>query len=469
MNGRSFSPTAIRELLAAQPLFANMSRECIERMLEGAQEWVLEAGVDLVREGDPAAAVFVIIDGALEVFQETAAQDLHVATSGAGDVVGEMGVLTGMPRNATVRASTRSTVLCIEGEAFTRALQDCPGAMLVALQLMIGRLRSVETELVQHHKMAALGVLAAGLAHELNNPASALQRGADLLQQAVPWWEACAERVGAQLLGSDPDLLDHLRDELAQAATVSAGDPIEQSDRIQEVEEWLAQQGLERPWEIAPAIVDAGYSRERLVELAGRVAPGAVPPLLSWLASGATVRGQLRAVAASSAAISGIVSAVKAYTRLDQAPIQDVDIHESLEQSLTIMRYQLRSVSVYRRFAERLPLITAYASELNQVWTNLISNAIDAMGGGGDLTISTGIDEQDVTVAFEDTGPGIPEEIRPRLFEPFFTTKAPGKGTGMGLAISYSIVRRHGGDIKVESRPGRTVFTVRIPLAGVST
>jgi signal transduction histidine kinase len=341
--------------------------------------------------------------------------------------------------------------------------------MLVALQLMIGRLRSVETELVQHHKMAALGVLAAGLAHELNNPASALQRGADLLQQVVPWWEACAERVGAQLLGSDPDLLDHLRDELAQAATVSAGDPIEQSDRIQEVEEWLAQQGLERPWEIAPAIVDAGYSRERLVELAGRVAPGAVPPLLSWLASGATVRGQLRAVAASSAATSGIVSAVKAYTRLDQAPIQDVDIHESLEQSLTIMRYQLRSVSVYRRFADHLPLITAYASELNQVWTNLISNAIDAMGGGGDLTISTGIGEQYVTVAFEDTGPGIPEEIRHRLFEPFFTTKAPGKGTGMGLAISYSIVRRHGGDIKVESRPGRTVFIVRLPLAGVST
>jgi signal transduction histidine kinase len=470
MSIESFSRFRLRELLAAQPLFADMSDATLETMLDGAEEVKLTTGETLVDEGDPAMSVFFIVDGSLEVYRMMGSQTVPLGARKSGDVVGEMGVLTGMPRNATMRASTPSIVLSITGAAFMSALHESPGALMVVVRIVTQRLKGAEAELVQHQKMAALGILAAGLAHELNNPASALKRSADRLKDAVASWEACAEELGASgLVGTDEAILSELRAEMATGADGTVWDPVDRSDRIQELQRWLAEHRIDRSWEHAPALVDAGFRPSRLVALEDRVGGEAFPVLTRWISAGANVLSHLRTMEIGSAAISDIVAGVKAYTRLDQAPIQDVDIHESLEQSLTMLRYHLRSVAVHRRYTDVLPGITAFASELNQVWTNLITNAVDAMKGAGDLTIRTSCDGQWVSVEFEDTGVGIPTDVKSRLFEPFFTTKPPGEGTGMGLAISYSIVQRHGGDIRATSRPGQTRFTIRLPIAGVAS
>jgi signal transduction histidine kinase len=308
------------------------------------------------------------------------------------------------------------------------------------------------------------------MAHELNNPAAAAQRGAAQLQVMF----SRLQQTHLKLCGldfSDAQLeallsLDRLaQDRAKQSAYLDA---LGRSDREAEWEAWLSQRGVENAWEVAPTLVTLGYSRAELAALAAELSPPQFLAAIDWLNCSAAIYSLVEEIRQGAGRISEIVKALKSYTYLDQAPIQSVDIHEGLDNTLVILRGKLAPGVVVRRdYAADLPRVEAYGSELNQVWTNLIDNAIDAMGGQGEITLRTRLDDEWAVVEIEDNGPGIPETIQPHIFDPFFTTKPPGQGTGLGLNISHNIiVQKHKGRVDVTSQPGKTRFAVRLPLRG---
>ena len=324
-----------------------------------------------------------------------------------------------------------------------------------------------EVMLRQSEKLATLGKLSAGMAHELNNPAAAAQRGASQLQAAVSDFQRTHLRLGElslsdEQLGSLLALDELVRERAKEPAQL---DPLARSDHESELETWLEQQGVTDAWEVAPALVNLGYDQEELAGLVAGFTPTQFPAVIDWLNYTYVMYSLLEEIGQGAGRITELVRALKDYTYLDQAPIQAVDIHAGLDSTLVILRSKLNDVTVRRQYASDLPRIQARGSELNQVWTNLVDNAIDATEGGGTVTLRTRSDDRWVIVEVEDDGPGIPEEALPNLFDPFFTTKAPGKGTGLGLNISHNIiVQKHQGQIDVNSQPGRTRFEVRIPL-----
>ena len=324
-----------------------------------------------------------------------------------------------------------------------------------------------EVMLRQSEKLATLGKLSAGMAHELNNPAAAAQRGASQMQATISHFQQTHLKLGElNLTDAQLDSLLAL-DKLAQerAKKPAEMDPIARSDHEIELETWLEEQGVGNAWEVAPALVNVGYDRSELAWLVSGFTPAQFLAVIDWLNYTYIIYSLLEEIGQGAGRIAELVKALKDYTYLDQAPIQAVDIHEGLDSTLVILRSKLTDVTVHRDYARDLPRIQARGSELNQVWTNLVDNAIDATNGQGAVTLRTRSDDQWAIVEVEDNGPGIPEEALPNLFDPFFTTKAPGKGTGLGLNISHNIiVQKHQGRIEVNSQPGRTRFEVRIPL-----
>ncbi len=325
-----------------------------------------------------------------------------------------------------------------------------------------------EVMLRQSEKLATLGKLSAGMAHELNNPVAATQRGAGQLRTAV------AQLQQDYLTMSDESLtriqLDSMR-ALDQLAQERARQPVVMSslargDREQEIETWLEDQGIENAWEFAPVLVSLGADCSELARLTENFADRQFPAVISWLSCVVTIYDLLEEIGEGAGRIAEIVKALKTYSYMDQAPIQSVDVHEGLENTLVMLRSKLKEgITVRREYAEDLPRIQAYGSELNQVWTNIIDNATDAMNGQGELVLWTRQEDQWVVVEIEDNGPGIPEAVQPNVFDPFFTTKAPGEGTGLGLNISHNIVvQKHGGKISVRSVPGKTCFEVKLPI-----
>src|SRR5918996_1071576 len=450
------------------PLFAGLSEEDLKQLYQMAETVTVPARQLVLQEGDPGDALYVVLDGELEITKRQGGQDILLAGSRAGEFLGEMSLLEQTPRSASVRTSQESRLLVISQAAFQTLLSCSPSAPLRILHTLTSRLRNNESVLMQNEKMAALGTLAAGLAHELNNPAAAIRRSAAQLRDALTEREHLAAELSA--LTNDPHqdkMISILQDETAKRTTTSvSSDPLSLSDQEDVLQEWLEDHSVEQAWELAPVLISFGWDRDELERVTEHFSTIQLPVVVQWLAASSSVYGLLEEVGTSAEAISEIVRAVKTYSYLDQAPIQEVDLEESLENTLVLLRPKIKpGISIVREYADDVLCIEAYGSELNQVWTNIIDNAIDAARGQGELVLRTYAKDDDIIVEITDNGPGIPPEIQPRIFEPFFTTKAPGVGTGLGLHIAYNIVvHKHRGQLQVASTPGETRLRVVLPI-----
>ncbi len=456
------------DFLRQIPLFNGLDDYALERLFAMSREITLQPGEFLMREGEMGDSMYVIVDGTLQVRKQARDSEVVLAERKAGEVIGEMSVLDQAPRSASVVALTPTRLLQIDQETFMAMIDWSPSAARAILKTFAMRIRSTQAALQQREKMAALGTLSAGIAHELNNPAAAVRRGAAQLREGLSKLDQLTVQLDALDLPPDQrKALTDLRIQIDEDAEHSRElDAITRADYESEIQDWLDARGIAEPWEVAPRLVALGFTPERLEQLDKIFDDRTFPLVIEWAAARGSGISLLEEIASSADRISKIVKAVKEYSYLDQAPLQEVDVHDGLENTLIILRSKWKQgITVNRNYQRDLPKIEAYASDLNQVWTNIIDNAIDAMKGEGELTLCTYREPDHVCIEICDTGPGIPPDIQPRIFDAFFTTKPVGLGTGLGLHISYNIiVLKHHGRITVDSRPGHTCFKVALPF-----
>ena len=462
-----------REILTQSTFLSGLSDEQLDWLLKKGECVYFETGDEMISENKRQDGFYIVLDGDFEVLKQTGDAKVVIAIQGNGAILGEMSVVADIPPIATVRALRRSQVLKISRDLFHQFITDNPTIAFDLLRTMMMRLKNMEKMLGQREKLASLGTLAAGLAHELNNPAAAARRSASQLRQTINVW--INSRSGINALNLNPELNEivmlRLREDIElhdHTHMEFPEDPIERGDRESALETWLEGYGMEDAWEYAPILAEYGWNPEELVEWVKDFKDVQVPVILRWLATGYLVHSLIDEINNGTERVSEIVTAVKSYTYLDEAPRKAVDIHEGLENTLIILKHKLKQgVTVQREYDRNLPKLEANGGELNQVWTNLIDNAIDAMGGQGTLRLKTSQQDECIVVEISDDGPGIPPEVQPHIFEPFFTTKEPGKGTGLGLHVTYSIIQKHQGRIQVESEPGNTRFVISLPLKNI--
>ena len=452
--------------LRSLAIFEGLTDGQLMELIEGGTEVRVESGAELFHEGEPAEFWWVLVDGAVDLVRRIGREDVLV---GKMDVPGrwaggfrawdEHGVYL-----ATGRGAAEGRLLRVPSVVLRERFNAWFPFGKHLIEGLYHTARSIESTARQRASLITLGTLAAGLAHEINNPAAAATRAVDALETTCQMLLASLTRLARDGISAQQfAALDTLRREIESEAVIS--DPLAMADREEALSSWLASHGIDREWEIAPPLAAAGLDLG-WCERAVAVLPGpALEPGLEWVASTLSAATLLSEIKASTRQISELVAAMSSYSHMDRASVQQITVTEGLESTLVMLGHKLGGgVTVVRDYGANVPRIEAYPAELNQVWTNLIDNAIDAMDGRGTLRLATRLEGDDVVVEVGDTGPGMPPAVAARAFEAFYTTKDVGKGTGLGLDIAQRIVvERHGGTITIDSQPGETVLRVRIP------
>jgi signal transduction histidine kinase len=459
-------------------LFEGLSDGDLEQLARLGSEKFVPAGEINGREGEPAEYLYVILEGDLRITKQVDGGEVVINTYTPGSFFAEVPLLAGTPFLATGRALTDCRLFLVPNDVFRRMLTEHPSFSNKILKAMAERVQILQSVAGQRERLTSLGTLAAGLAHELNNPAAAARRSAEDLRGRLDGLRSTGLRVARA--AATGELTPHALDALERAiddALRRIGAPeepgleeLERSGREEDLAFWLEDHGVTEGWDVAPTLASAGIEPSDLEPILDSVAPDLGAEALRYLEAMLDSAGLVEEIEGSALRISGIVGSMEGYSYMDRAPVQDVDVNSSLDDTLAVLGHRLGAVEVVRDYDPRLPPVTAYGGELNQVWTNLVGNAIDAVStreGAGSIRLRTGCERDRVLVEVTDDGPGIPREDHARIFEPFYTTKDVGEGTGLGLDVSYRIVvGRHGGDIRVVSEPGETRFEVRLPVEG---
>jgi signal transduction histidine kinase len=451
------------------PAFADLPDDQLSWFLSHAEELRYKAGDTYLRQGTPADSMFVILEGQLEIHGELSGEIVSFSMD-AGDVTGVLPFSRMTQFKVNGRAVTDSRVLRFPAALFPELVQKMPELAKRLVGLMSDRIRETTRIEQQRDRLAGLGKLSAGLAHELNNPASAAKRATSQLRDVLKKIKNASLELGRRdLTSAQRAEIEKLETSFTQSDEPPA-DPLTISDLEDEVDSLLRSHGQSDLWQLAADLAKRNIRPEALESLFAALDAGTARAALVRIAASVEIAGLLNEIESSVARISDLVGAIKEYTYMDQAPVQNVDIVKSLETTLTILNHKLKRGVAVQRDYERIPLlVNSFGSELNQVWTNIIDNAIDAMGGKGELRVRTYRDDRCVVVEIGDNGPGISPEVKPHIFEPFFTTKGVGEGTGLGLDTVQRIVKKHRGNIQVTSKPGDTRFQVWLPLAESGT
>ena len=451
------------------PVFAGLPDDQIAWFLSQSQEMNLKAGGVYSRQGDPADTMFVILEGHLQGRADRAG-DLFVFDIEPGDVTGVLPFSRMKQFKVSLRAETDTRALRFPASLFPELVQKMPVLTQRLVALMSDRIRETTRLEQQRDRLASLGKLSAGLAHELNNPASAAKRAASQLRHILKKIRDASLELGKRDLSpAQKAEIEKLEASFTQVDVVPP-DALTINDLEDQIDSLLRSHGQNDLWMLAAGLARRNIKPEVVESVFANLDRDTARAALVRIAASVEVATLLHEIESSTSRISDLVGAIKEYTHMDQSPVQNVDVIKSLETTLTILNHKLKQGVVVQRDYQRVPLlVNSFGSELNQVWTNIIDNAIDSMHGKGELRVRTYRDDGCVVVEIADNGPGIPDEVLPHIFEPFFTTKGVGEGTGLGLDTVQRIVKKHRGNIQVNSKPGDTRFQVWLPLAGAPT
>jgi signal transduction histidine kinase len=464
----SASEAPLADALRSFPLFEDLTEEQMEWFVNHASDQSYELGTLVVREGQEADSMTIVVEG--ELRYQSAPPESTVFIARRGTTTGLLPFSRLKKYIGSGYALTRLRVAILHRDLFGEMLSRIPQLSQRLVAVMSDRIRERTRAEEQREKLKALGKLAAGLAHELNNPASAAQRASYDLQEWVRILRESNQTLAE--CGFDASqykcLLEMERDVLNDATSQhDALESVERSDQEESFSAWLRRAGVSRGWELSAVFVEGGISTERLTSITDCFIPAAKDAVTKRIAASVAIDQLTRGIQSSTERITELIRAVKGYSFVDQATEQEVDIESGIENTLSILSHRLHhGISVEREYGDCLPRVMANGSELNQVWTNLIDNALDAMEDGGTLRIKTACEPGMGLVEIADNGKGIPREIQDRIFDPFFTTKDVGAGRGLGLDIVFRILQKHRGDIRFSSQPGETVFQVRLPIHG---
>ncbi|GAA1759212.1 sensor histidine kinase [Luedemannella helvata] len=470
----AITPEELRGLF----LFESLDDDQLEWLARHGRVESFPAGTHAVAEGQPAESFIVLLDGELAMSRQVRGDEVEISrTSQRGVYAGatqawisDAGAVSVYP--SSIRAVTDCRFLVLPAAEFGPALREWFPMAVHLLEGLYHGMRTTDALISQRERLVALGSLSAGLMHELNNPAAATARATSALRERL----AHMRHKLAMLADGSIDrtqlrnLVELQEVVIARLKNAVELTPMQAADREDELADWLAEHAVRDGWDLAPVLTAAGMDVDCLDEIADKVDPSLLEQSIRWLGYTLETEMLMSEVEDASARISALVGAAKQYSQMDRAAHQWTDVHEGLKSTLAVMRHKLGDgITIVKELDPDLPRVPAYPAELNQVWTNIIDNAAQAMEGRGTLTVRTSHTDTSVLVDIGDSGPGMSEEVRRRIFEPFFTTKPVGQGTGLGLDISYRIVvNRHGGDITVTSHPGDTHFVVRLPMTGTT-